>query len=130
MVFYNNIMVICMCNDIPCKLPTDAHPRWLIIRKFGKALRFRTRWTIIEYIGDGQKSSKEIYNYIIKKGEKLTKPGFYYHLSELKNAEIIEVAEYVEEGGGAPEKIWKLKTKRIVIDLLETKEDVVLEDKE
>ena len=114
-----------MYNNIPCKPPKDAHPRWLIIRKFGKALRFRTRWTIIEYIGNGQKSSKEIYKYLIKKGKKLTKPGFYYHLSELKNAEIIEVAEYLEEGGGAPEKIWKIKTKRIVIDLLKTKEDAV-----
>lgn len=114
-----------MCNEIPCKLPKDAHPQWLIIRKYGKALRFRTRWTIIEYIGNGQKSSKEIYNYLIKKGEKLTKPGFYYHLSELKSAEIIEVAEYIDEGGGAPEKIWKLKTKRIVIDLLKTKEDAI-----
>ena len=77
-----------------------------------------------------KKSSNQIYHHLIKKGEKLKKPGFYYHLSKLKNADIIEVAEYVEEGGGAPEKIWKLKTKRIVIDLLETKEDVVLEDKE
>ena len=116
-------MVIRMCNDIPCKPPEDAHPQWLIIRKYGKALRFRTRWTIIGYIGSGQKSTKEIYNHLIKKGEKLTKPGFYYHLSELKNANIIKVAEYLEEGGGAPEKIWKLKIKRIVIDLLKTKED-------
>ena len=118
-----------MCNDISCKTPKDAHPRWIIIRKFGKALRFRTRWTIIEYIGDGQKSTKDIYNHLIKKGEKLTKPGFYYHLSELKNADIIKVAEYIDKGGGAPEKIWKLKTKRIVIDLLETQKDGTLKGK-
>jgi len=114
-----------MSTNIPYRPPEDAHPQWLIIRKFGKALRFRTRWTIIEYIGEGQKSTKEIYSHLIKKGEKLTKPGFYYHLSELKNADIIMVAEYVDEGGGAPEKIWKLKNKRIVIDLLSTKEDVI-----
>ena len=66
----------------------------------------------------------EIYNHLIKKGEQLTKPGFYYHRSELKNADIIEVAEYIEEGGGAPEKIWRLKTKKIIIDLLKTKEEV------
>ena len=60
----------------------------------------------------------------IDKGEQLSKPGFYYHLSELKNADIIEVAEYIEEGGGAPEKIWRLKTKKIIIDLLKTKEEV------
>ena len=123
MVFNNNIMVIYMLNDVPCKPPADAHPRWLIIRKYGKALRFRTRWTIIEYIGNGKKSTTEIYNHLIKKGEELTKPGFYYHLSELKNADIIEVAEYMEEGGGAPEKIWRLKTKQIIIDLLKTKEE-------
>ena len=113
-----------MCKEIPCKLPDDAHPRWLEIRKFGKALRFRTRWTIIEHIGNGQKSTTEIYDHLIEKGEQLTKPGFYYHLSELKNADIIEVAEYIEEGGGAPEKIWKLKTKRIIIDLLKTEEEI------
>jgi len=44
----------------------------------------------------------------------------YYHLSELKKAGIIAVAGYKEEGGGAPEKIWRLKSRRIVIDLLET----------
>ena len=130
MVIYNNVMVICMCSNISCKPPDDAHPRWLIIHKFGKALRFRTRWTIIEYIGNGKKSSKQIYNHLIKKGEKLTKPGFYYHLSNLKNAGIIEVAKYVEEGGGAPEKIWKLKTKKIIIDLLETTEDTIMGEKE
>ena len=109
-----------MCNDILYKAPDDAHPRWLEIRKFGKALRFRTRWTIIEYIGDGQKSTTEIYKHLIEKGEKLTKPGLYCHLSELKNADIIEVSEYLEEGGGAPEKIWKLKIQKITINLIET----------
>ena len=122
-------MVIPMCKDIPCKPPKDAHPRWFEIRKFGKALRVRTRWTIIEHIGNGQKSTTEIYEHLIEKGEQLTKPGFYYHLSELKNADIIEVAEYIDEGGGAPEKVWKLKTKRIVIDLLKTEEDASLVSK-
>jgi len=41
---------------------------------------------------------------------------------ELKNAGIIEVAGYIEEGAGAPEKVWRLKTKKIVINLLETEE--------
>ena len=115
-------MVIFMCDEIPCKPPDNVPPKWLRLRKFVKALRFPTRWLIIEYIGEGKKSTKEIYDYLIKMGEKLTKSGLYYHLSELKNAGIIEVAEYIEEGGGAPEKAWKLKTKKIVIDLLETEE--------
>lgn len=48
--------------------------------------------------------------------------GLYYHLSALKEAEIIEVASYREVKGGTPEKVWRLKTRTIVIDLLE--EDV------
>jgi len=110
-----------MCDDIPCKLPDKVPLKWRRLRKFVKALRFPTRWLIIEYIGEGSKSTKEIYEYLLKKGEKITKSGLYYHLSELKNAGIIEVADYIEEGGGAPEKVWKLKTKKIVIDLLENR---------
>ena len=55
---------------------------------------------------------------MVQNGEKLSSAGLYYHLSELKNAGIIEVVEYREEGGGAPEKIWRLKKKKITIDLL------------
>ena len=51
--------------------------------------------------------------------EGISRSGMYFHLSELKNADIIEVAEYKEEGGGAPEKVWKLKRTRIEIDLLD-----------
>ena len=79
------------------------------------------RWTIIRFIREGEKSTKEIYDHLIENGERLTPSGLYYHLSELKNADIIEVAEYNEEGGGAPEKVWRLKTKKIIIDLLEEK---------
>ncbi|MCD6469090.1 MAG: winged helix-turn-helix transcriptional regulator [Thermoplasmata archaeon] len=111
-----------MCEDALYKPPDDAPPKWLQLRNFVRALRFPTRWLIIKYIGDGSRSTKEIHDYLAKRGERLTKSGLYYHLSELKNAGIIEVAEYVEEGGGAPEKVWKLKTKKIVIDLLETEE--------
>ncbi len=32
---------------------------------------------------------------------------------------IKEVAKYIENGGGAPEKVWKLRIKRIVINLIE-----------
>ena len=111
-----------MCESSSCcRPPKDVPPKWFKIRNYLKALRFRTRWLIIEYIGNGKKSTEEIYNYLLQKGEKLTKSGLYYHLLELKNAGIIEVADYIEEGGGAPEKVWKLKTKKIVIDLLENR---------
>ena len=111
-----------MCNDVSCKPPEDVPPNWLRLRNFVRALRFPTRWLIIRYIGNGSRSTREIYEYLTKKGEQLTKSGLYYHLSELKNAGIIEVAGYIEEGGGAPEKVWRLKTKKIVINLLETEE--------
>ncbi|NJE25080.1 ArsR family transcriptional regulator [Thermococcus sp. MV5] len=111
-----------MCNNVPCEPPEDVPPSWLQLRNFVRALRFPTRWLIIRYIGSGSRSTKEIYEYLIKRGEQLTKSGLYYHLSELKNAGIIEVAGYIEEGGGAPEKVWRLKTKKIVINLLETEE--------
>ena len=106
----------CVCNDISCQ-PPYIPAKWLQLRNFVRALRFPTRWMIIEYIGKGSKSTKEIYEYLIGKGEQLTKSGLYYHLSELKNAGIIEIAEYIEKGG-APEKVWKLKKRKIVIDLL------------
>ncbi len=111
-------MVDTMCEGIPCKPPDGVPPKWHKLRNFVKALRFPTRWLIIECIGDGKKSTGEIYRYLLEKGEKITKSGLYYHLSELKNAGIIEVAEYIERGG-APEKVWKLKARKIVIDLLE-----------
>lgn len=103
---------------IPCTPPDDAHPRWLTLRRYGKALRFRTRWSIIEFIGTDTKSSTDIYEHLMGQGEGLSKSGFYYHLNELKKAGIIEVAGYIDEGGGAPEKCWQLKTTRITISLL------------
>jgi len=50
--------------------------------------------------------------------ESISKSGLYYHLSEMEKSGIIELAEYREVGGGAPEKVWKLKTKEIKINLL------------
>lgn len=92
------------------------------LKKYIRALHCPTRWAIIRYIGNDRRSTKEIYDFLSKSGKNVTASGLYYHLSELKNADIIDVAEYKEEGGGAPEKIWKLKRKRIVIDLLDEEE--------
>jgi len=52
----------------------------------------------------------------------LARSSLYYHLSELEAAGLIELARYREEGGGAPEKVWRLKTREITIDLLENTE--------
>ncbi len=89
-----------------------------IPNKYIKALHCPTRWDIIRIIGDGEKSTKEINEELGSKGEELSTSNLYYHLSELKKAGIIKVAEYREEGGGAPEKVWKLTKKKIVIELL------------
>lgn len=92
------------------------------IGKYIQALHCPTRWQIIDAIGSGEKSTKEIYE-DLKLGEAgMTFAGLYYHLSALKQAGIIELASYREVKGGTPEKVWKLKTTKIVIDLLEEKE--------
>ncbi len=89
------------------------------LKKYIRALHCPTRWTIIWFIGDGKRSTKEIHEFLQKNDEGITRSGLYFHLSELKNADIIEMAEYKEEGGGAPEKVWKLKRKKIEINLLD-----------
>lgn len=92
------------------------------IRKYIQALHCPTRWDIIDCIGTGQKSSKEIYEEL-KFGEAgISLAGLYYHLSALKGAGIIEVSSFRETKGGIPEKVWRLKTTKIVINLLEEKE--------
>lgn len=97
----------------------NCSPRMMELMKYIRALHCPTRWMIIDHLGESSKSTKEIYEYLVEKGEKLTPSGLYYHLSELSRAGIIGVAEYREVGGGAPEKVWKLKKKRIVVELLE-----------
>ena len=92
------------------------------IRKYIHALHCSTRWDIIDCIGTGQKSSKEIYEELMLGEAGMTFAGLYYHLSALKGAGIIEVASYRETKGAIPEKVWKLKTTKIVINLLEEKE--------
>lgn len=87
-------------------------------QKYFKALHCPTRWLIIRSIGNETKSSNEILRELKKAGQSLSRSGLYYHLSELEEADIIELAEYRETGGGAPEKIWRLKIKEIKINLL------------
>ena len=87
-------------------------------QKYFRALHCPTRWTIIRLIGEKRRSTNEIFEGLKEAGEGLSKSGLYYHLSEMEQAGIIELAEYREVGGGAPEKVWKLKTKEIKINLL------------
>ncbi|MDI3502434.1 MAG: hypothetical protein PWR09_559 [Archaeoglobi archaeon] len=87
-------------------------------RRIMKALHCPTRWMIIECLKDGAKSTKEILDCLLKKDEAITLTGLYYHLSELRNAGIIEIAGYKEEGGGAPQKVWRLKVRKVEISLV------------
>ena len=105
---------MCQGNELP--------ERFERIQRCIQALHCPTRWEIIDAIGLGEKSTKEIYE-DLKLGEAgMTFAGLYYHLSALKHAGIIELASYREVKGGSPEKVWKLKTTRIVIDLLKDAE--------
>ena len=91
-------------------------------QRYFRALHCPTRWQIIRIIGEKEKGSGEIFEGLRKEGEGLARSSLYYHLSELEKAGIIEMARYREVGGGAPEKVWKLKTREIKIDLLEKTE--------
>jgi DNA-binding transcriptional ArsR family regulator len=88
------------------------------LQKYFRALHCPTRWTIIRLIGEGTRSTNEIFDGLKEAGEDLSRSGLYYHLSELEEAGIVELAEYREVGGGAPEKVWRLKTKEIRFNLL------------
>lgn len=100
-----------------CRRP-DHPDRW--VQRSIRALHCPTRWKIIRSIGEGERSTKEIFEELAFGEEiSLSLAGLYYHISALKEAGIVEVASYREEKGGAPEKVWRLKTRRIVIDLLE-----------
>ena len=104
-----------MCSD-ECK---ECCPQeFSKFQMYFRALHCPTRWMIIRLIGDETKSTNEIFEGLKEAGEGLSRSGLYYHLSELEEAGIIELAEYREVGGGAPEKVWRLKTKEIKINLL------------
>jgi DNA-binding transcriptional ArsR family regulator len=103
-----------MCGD-GCKRHPQESSRF---QKYFRALHCPVRWIIICLIGDETKSTNEIFERLKDAGEGLSRSGLYYHLSELEKAGIIKLAEYREVGGGAPEKVWMLKTKEIRINLL------------
>ena len=91
-------------------------------QRYFRALHCPTRWAIIRIIGEEEKGSGDILAGLKEAGESLARSSLYYHLSELEEAGIIELARYREMGGGAPEKVWRLKTREINIDLLESME--------
>lgn len=88
------------------------------IRQYARALHCPTRWKIIRFLSTGNQSTSEIEKFLKNESHMTGKPNLYYHLSELNSVGIIEVAEYREEGRGAPEKVWKLAIEKLVINLL------------
>ena len=92
-------------------------------QRYFRALHCPTRWEIIRIIGEEEKGSGEILEGLKDAGESLARSSLYYHLSELEEAGIIEMAKYREVGGGAPEKVWRLKTRAIRVDLLSDTEE-------
>jgi len=92
-------------------------------QRYFRALHCPSRWLIIRIIGEGERGSGEILEGLKVAGEELARSSLYYHLSELEEASIIELAGYREVGGGAPEKVWRLKVKEIKINLLEGVEE-------
>ncbi len=87
-------------------------------RKIVKALHCPTRWLIIECLKDREMSTRELLDCLLEK-EKVTMTALYYHLSELKNAGIVEISGYIEEKGGAPQKVWRLRLKKVEIPLVD-----------
>ena len=90
-----------------------------LLQGYFKTLHCPIRWDIIGILGHESKGTNELYTELIKRGATLARSSLYYHLGELRNGGIIEVSGYREEGGGAPEKLWKLKTYEIKINLIE-----------
>ena len=99
----------------------SPNPQMRRIQRYIGALHCPTRWRIIQCIGTEERCTKEIFEQL-GLGDQMSLAGLYYHLSALKQAGIVEVASYREVKGGTPEKVWRLKTRRIVIDLLEETE--------
>ena len=78
------------------------------------------RWLILRILSGGKRTTSEIFSEIVSKfGMMIPRSLLYYHLSELESMGVIEMIGYRETGkGGAPEKIWRLKIQKIVVDIL------------
>ena len=106
-----------MCNET-CGYNSGLR-QFRRFQRYFRALHCPVRWMIIRLLGERELSTGEIFTSLMKVGENISKSGLYYHLSELEEAGIIELAKYREVGGGAPEKVWRLKVREIKIDLTE-----------
>ena len=103
---------------------------WWINANIVDLFRMFTVWprmAIIKSLSMGAKSTGEIYEEITTKyGLRVPRSLVYYHLDSLENMGIIELVEYRETGkGGAPEKVWRLRVRKITFDIV--KGEIVLE---
>lgn len=112
-----------MCNR-PRDAPDDPDrmKRLRSLKGLAKALHCPARWDIVDIIGSGTATTQTIRDEMDAKGYDFSRSGLYYHLSELSEAGVIEVADYVEAGRGAPTKEWTLRTERIEIDLVDAED--------
>lgn len=112
-----------MCNG-PHGTPAERNRMKELqrLKGFAKALHGPARWDIIDIIGSGTATTDTIREEMVDRDYEFSQSGLYYHLSELSDAGIIEVANYVEDGRGAPTKEWTLRKQQIEIDLLDTEE--------
>ncbi len=84
-----------------------------------KSLLMEPRKSIVEILSTGVKSTNEIYEQLRSRGIELPRTTLYYHLSVLEEKGIIEMAGYREpRGGSIPEKTWRLKARKICIDIV------------
>lgn len=84
-----------------------------------KSLLVEPRRSIIRILSNGIKSTNEIYVELRNIGIELPRTTLYYHLSALEDTGIIEMAGYKEaQRGSIPEKTWKLKVRKIGIDIV------------
>lgn len=110
-----------MCRHPDCGPAKNERMQQLQkLKGLAKALHGPARWEIVDIIGEGTATTKTIRTGLAERGYDLSQSGVYYHLSELTEAGIIEVAGYVEEGRGAPTKEWTLRNQTIEIDLVGT----------
>jgi len=96
------------------------HPELRSIMTFLSTFVGGPRWAIIRIIGEDEKTTSEIYNELIQKyGLAIPRSLLYYHLDMLEKAGVIEMVRYQETGkGGAPEKVWRVKIRKIILDLI------------
>ena len=84
-----------------------------------KPLLVEPRKSIIEILSKGVKSTNEIYDALKKRDLDMPRTTLYYNLSSLEDDGIIEMAGYKEpKEGSIPEKTWRLKVRRIGIDIV------------